>query len=55
MKIKRYLATWLSNTSVAAFIVGGFQPTLDTSLRLLALALSITAFTFGLWLTKKGD
>lgn len=53
MKKKKYLSDWLSNTSMAAIVVGGFQQ-IDTSLRPLALAVAIVFFFPG-YLPDKGD
>ena len=52
MKKKFYISTWLSNTSVAAIIVGGFQQ-ISLGLRLLALTVAIVAFAIGLKLAKE--
>lgn len=53
MKKKRYLSNWLSNTSVAAIIVGGFQQ-MGTGMRLLALAVAAVAFFLG-YILDRGD
>ncbi len=53
MKRKKYISNWLSNTSVAAIIVGGFQQ-IDTSLRLLALAIAVIFFVLG-YILDRGE
>lgn len=53
MRKKRYVSNWLSNTSVAAIIVGGFQ-TMDLGLRLLALTIAIIFFVIG-YVLDRGD
>ncbi len=52
MKKKKYISNWLSNTSVAAIIVGGFQQ-METWLRLLAFAVAVLAFILGYILNKE--
>lgn len=53
MRKKKYISNWLSNTSVAAIIVGGFQQ-IDISLRLLALGVAIIFFILG-YILDKGE
>lgn len=52
MRKKKYLSNWLSNTSVAAIIVGGFQE-METWLRIIALSIAIIFFFLGLLLNKE--
>ena len=52
MKKKKYVSNWLSNTSVAAIIVGGFQQ-IDLGLRLLAFVIAVLFFFLGYILGKE--
>lgn len=53
MKKRKYVSNWMSNTSVAAVIVGGFQQ-MDLWLHIFALCIAILFFAIG-YILHEGD
>lgn len=51
---KQFVKSWLCNISVALVIVGGFQESLPTKMRVVALSLASAAFILGCLMSKGG-
>lgn len=55
MNERIFKATWLVNVSVALVVVGGFQPDMPLSLRVLALAIAAIAYVRGIKKAREKD
>ena len=53
MDRRSLIATWLSNMSVATFIVGGFQE-VSTTARIIAALLAVLSLVAAIALVKEG-